>query len=197
MQIPDSAIRDTAAAVFADPAYNRTSLLDRLGAWLLDVLEAVFLRFGPAQPSPALFWTIVTLTSALVLLVIGRTLYGVHLARTPRARDPRPKSVVDNDGPGWDHARELAARGDYTAAAHALYAALLALIARREGIEIHASKTIGDYIRDLRRKASARLPGFRSFALMYETIIYGIGACDRDRYERLHGLALRVMESGG
>jgi hypothetical protein len=197
MQIPDSAIRDTAAAVFADPAYNHTSLLDRLGAWLLDVLEAVFLRFGPARPSPALFWTIVALTITLVLLVIGRTFYGVLLARNPRAHSPRAKSAADNGGLAWEQARELAARADYTAAAHALYAALLGLIARREDVEIHASKTIGDYTRDLRRKTSARLPGFHDFARTYESVIYGIGVCDRDRYERLHGLALRVVEPGG
>jgi hypothetical protein len=195
MQIPDSVIRDAATTVFADGAYHRTSLLDRLGAWLLDVLEAVFIRLGPAQASPTVFWVIVVLTSSFVLLVLGRTIYGVRLARTSRV-------LLRNSGRGsgdperdWARARELAAGGDYTRAAHALYAALLALIATQDNIELHSSKTIGDYTRELRRRASHALAGFRDFAHAYETVIYGIGFCDRERYERLHGLAARLIQS--
>lgn len=197
LQIPESAIRDTAAVVFADPAYNRTSLLDRIGAWLLDVLEAIFLRIGPARASPALFWTVVGLTGGLVLLVLGRTLYGLHLARSGRSRFTGARNGAQDPADAWQHARELAVRGEYTAAAHALYAAMLDRIAGHGEIELHASKTIGDYTRDLRRQSSIRLPGFRDFARTYETVIYGLGACDRDRYDRLHGLARRVFETHG
>lgn len=196
MQLPESAVRDTAAAIFADPAYNRTSLLDRLGAWLLEGLEAILMRFGPARPSPTLFWFVVVLISAFVLLVLGRTLYGIHIARAARSNGARGRGVDDGATDAWNRALALAAAADYTAAAHALYAALLARIARREDIALHDSKTIGDYTRDLRHRASGRLPGFREFAALYETIIYGLGVCDRERYERLQGLALRVMESG-
>lgn len=196
MQLPESAIRDTAATIFADPAYNRTSLLDRLGAWLLEGLEAILLRFGPATPSPTLFWFVVVLVSGFVLLVLGRMLYGIHIARAARPEHSRGPGAGDAAADAWNRALALAAAADYTAAAHALYAALLALIARREDIDLHDSKTIGDYTRDLRHRASGRLPGFREFARLYETIIYGLGVCDRERYERLHGLALRVMESG-
>lgn len=194
MQIPDSEIRDAAAAVFSDPAFHRVSLLDRLGAWLLEVLEALFVRIGPARPSPALFWTVVTLTGVLVLLILGRALYGIRLSRSLRGK----RLSGESDGTrGFDlsKARDLAARGDYTAAAHALYSALLSALASRDGIELHASKTIGDYIRDLRKRASRALPAFRDFAHAYEVVIYGIGFCDRERYERLHGLAERMMHS--
>lgn len=196
MQLPEAAVRDTAAAIFADPSYNRTSLLDRLGAWLLEGLEAILMRFGPARPSPTLFWFVVALISVFVLLVLGRTLYGIHIARVARSKRSHGRGGGDGAPDAWNRALALAAGADYTAAAHALYAALLALIARREDIELHDSKTIGDYTRDLRHRASGRLPGFREFARLYETVIYGLGVCDRERYERLHGLALRVMESG-
>lgn len=193
MQIPDSAIRDAAAAVFSDPAFHRTSLLDRLGAWVLELLQALFVRLGPARPSPALFWAVVVLTAILVLLVLGRTLYGVRLSRSLRGSRRSDADAAR----GFDAAlaRELAARGDYTAAAHALYGALLATLASRDGIELHDSKTIGDYTRDLRRRASRALPTFRDFGHAYEAVIYGIGFCDRERYERLHGLAERMTHS--
>jgi hypothetical protein len=94
----------------------------------------------------------------------------------------------------WVAARRYAAHGDYTSAAHALYAALLQAVAARGDAELHESKTIGDYVRDLAARPSRFLGGFREFARSYETVIYGIGSCDRDRYEQLHGLALRIID---
>ncbi|MGH7500361.1 MAG: DUF4129 domain-containing protein [Longimicrobiales bacterium] len=197
MQIPAAAIRDTAAAVFGDPDFNRTSLLDRVGAWLLDVLQAILVGIGPTRASPLLFWSVIALIGIIVLLLLGRALYGARLMRSGGPHRLRTGPGRQETGDAWRLARELAARGDFTAAAHALYAALLRLIAGRGEIELHDSKTIGDYVRDLRARSSGRLPGFRDFAQTYETVIYGLGFCDRDRYEQLHGLARRVNEASG
>ena len=91
----------------------------------------------------------------------------------------------------------LAARGDYTAAAHALYAALLDAGARQDQIKIHPSKTAGDYVREVRRISSPIFPGFRDFARAYEFVIYGLGVCDRERYERLLSIALPIVAPHG
>jgi hypothetical protein len=49
----------------------------------------------------------------------------------------------------------------------------------------------------MRARASASLvQAFREFARGYEYVVYGIGECDRDRYERLHGLADRILSHG-
>ena len=44
------------------------------------------------------------------------------------------------------------ADGNFNAASHALYAALLERIARSGAVALHASKTGGDYWRELRRR---------------------------------------------
>jgi hypothetical protein len=87
----------------------------------------------------------------------------------------------------------LAAAGQYTDAAHALYAALLEGVARREQLRLHPSKTAGDYLRELRRRSSQLVPTFRDFARLYEVVVYGLGSCDRDRYERLYVLATGML----
>jgi hypothetical protein len=94
----------------------------------------------------------------------------------------------------WAEAQRLAAAGQYTEAAHALYAALLESIARGEELHLHPSKTVGDYARELRRRSSALLPRYRDFARSYEVVVYGLGICDQDRYERLYSLASGMVE---
>ncbi|MGH7471569.1 MAG: DUF4129 domain-containing protein, partial [Longimicrobiales bacterium] len=81
--------------------------------------------------------------------------------------------------------------------AHALYAGILAALAGRGEVELHESKTIGDYLRDLSARSSAFRVRYRDFARSYEVVIYGIGFCDRERYERLLGLAHYIIEPRG
>jgi hypothetical protein len=195
-QLPAAAIRDTVTAVFRDPAFNRTSLLQRLGAWLLDLLEAVFSRLRPGPVPTPVFWIMVVLLGLVAAALLARTLALVELTRG-RKRRPAAAGTAAAGMDAWAAARQHAARGDYTAAAHALYAALLAALAGPEAIELHESKTIGDYQRELSRRASVRLPRFRDFARTYETVIYGLGFCDQNRYERLQGLAQGMLEPGG
>jgi hypothetical protein len=90
-------------------------------------------------------------------------------------------------------AQRLAAGGDFTGAAHALYAALLLAAARSERLELHPSKTAGDYARDLRARSSSLFSRFREFARSYEFVIYGVGECDQARYERLRTLAAPIV----
>lgn len=195
-QIPESAIRDTVEAIFRDAAYSRTSPLQRFGAWLLDVIQWILLRLRPGHMSSTVYWVFVAVLIALAASILGRAGYLLYLERGGFRRKRRYASATEalESGDAWTAARQLAARGDYTSAAHALYAALLQAVAAVGDIEPHASKTIGDYIRDLRTRSSRFLGAFGEFARSYETVIYGIGSCDRDRYERLHGLALRIMD---
>jgi hypothetical protein len=146
-----------------------------------------------------LFWFMTAALGAFLFALLVRTAYTMRLQRRGLAGERRETAAGRRGQPvdAWQLARGHAARGDYTAAAHALYAALLDAIAGRGEIDLHESKTIGDYLRDLVTRSSTRVPRFREFARSYEVVIYGLGFCDRDRYERLHGLAQRVVESGG
>jgi hypothetical protein len=93
----------------------------------------------------------------------------------------------------WGDAERLANAGQYTDAAHALYRGLLSDMARQDQIQLHHSKTVGDYGRDLRRRSSSLAPRYRDFARTYETVVYGLGTCDRERYERLFTLATGIV----
>ena len=62
----------------------------------------------------------------------------------------------------------------------------------------HPSKTIGDYVRELRR-ASAKgsvgslLNTFTDFARVYEVVVYRDGSCDANRYATLRELVVPLM----
>jgi hypothetical protein len=92
----------------------------------------------------------------------------------------------------WALAQQLASEGRYTDAAHALYGALLARVAARVPLRLHPSKTAGDYARDLRGTAPSVFAPFREFARSYEVVIYGLGSCDRRRFQTLMELAGRI-----
>jgi len=201
-QIPEQTIRRVVETVFGSEDYSRTSWLIHFRDWLGRLLARFFAWLAPAfgvlRRSPPLFWAVLIVLGLLTAAAVARWLYLWRARNALRAA-----------GAGWDHlasrsrsdawsaAQMLAARGDYTAAAHALYAALLDAGARQEQIKIHPSKTAGDYVREVRRISSPIFPGFRDFARAYEFVIYGLGVCDRERYERLLSIALPIVAPHG
>lgn len=198
VQVPASGIRDAVDEVFRDPAYNRVSLLDRLLAWFGDVLEAVLSRIAPGTAPGGVYWILV-IVIALVALGVAIRL-GAFVALDRRAVRRLAAGMGGAGGAGrdaWALAADHASRGDHTAAAHALYTALLGSIAAGGHLDLHESKTTGDYVRELARRRAAFLAGFRDFARTYDFVIYGLGACDRDRYDRLHFLARNIVKVNG
>jgi hypothetical protein len=185
--IARSAIADTVAAVFRAPEFNPQRGLFGLPSPLwwtkfvdfsLDPRVARWLGIG------VLFLVAV---AALVIWLRSSMLDRQYGA----AADGRAK-VGARDA--WAAAQELAAAGDYTGAAHALYIALLGDRARRELLRLHPSKTVGDYLRELRRRPAAPIDVMRDFARTYELVAYGLRPCDADRYARLHTLAARAID---
>lgn len=188
----DDAARRAAATVFADDAYDRSlrrTLLDRVLRWVGDLID----RLGEAAgAAPAWRWVAVALLVVLAVAILARV---IVLARSAdgaslpgsRARRGRP------DRDPWAEARRLADAGDHTAAAHALYQALLVALARRERLRLHASRTVGDYGRALRARSSPLAAPYREFARTYEVVVYGEGHCDAARWERLLAMALPML----
>jgi hypothetical protein len=198
-QIPDSVIADTAAAVFAGDEYARArpSLLERAYDWLRDF-------FAPARDAAAdsvpLFWFMIAAGAVLVLLVVGRATYLARMRQGLRASESgegRPSAGRARKGDPWRTAEDLAAAGEFTEAAHSLYLALLDAMSRRERLRLHPAFTVGDYVRALRSRSSTLFARFREFAMSYETVVYGIGVCDLERYERLRTLALPIIQGDG
>ena len=188
-QLPEQTIHRAVQAVYAVPTYNRTSLWSRFWDFVGEMFHRfvlwIFPAFGVLRKSPPLFWTLIVGLALLTAAVIARSLY-LWRART----------ALRIAGQGWEM-QQLAARGDFTAAAHALYAALLDAGARQNQLRLHPSKTAGDYVREVRKRSSPIFPGFRDFARAYELVIYGLGECNRDRYERLLSLALPIVRPHG
>jgi hypothetical protein len=190
-RLDEQTIADTVAAVFAAPAFNiPESTLSRLLQWLRDVLPD-WLIDSENQDR-----VILAVAIALVAALLTRWAYEEWLMRRmPGSVSVRRSGTVKGDP--WLAAQELAAAGDFTGAAHALYLALLDLLARRDHVRLHPSKTVGDYVREVRRRAPAALGPVGEFARSYEVVAYGDRACDADGYHRLRSLVSSVMESRG
>jgi len=132
----------------------------------------------------------VVVVGVLVLGVLGHLVLGGYVPGASEAPWRRGGPGADVDP--WGLAQRLAAEGQYTDAAHALYSALLARVSARVSLRLHPSKTAGDYARDLRGAAPSLNGPFREFARNYEVVIYGLGSCDEQRFRTLSQLAGRI-----
>lgn len=180
-----TAIHDTVAAIVRQESYHRSlreSLLQRFFRWLGDLFDWLFqsLKGTPYGRGVA-----IGAAAVLALLIIGRLVYATRLRseREAHLRSERGRSGSTSDP--WSEAEQLAAEGRFTEAAHALYRATLARLARRAHLRVHASKTTGDYVRELRARSSPAYDGFRQFGRRYDRIIYGHGSCDAESYAAL------------
>jgi hypothetical protein len=197
--VSESTIRDVVDSVFRAPEFNHFSLWSKLWEWLGHLLQRVGAALQPflsaLRGSPPLFWTVIVILAAMLVAVLARATYlwyrrslnaaaGGTWESAPHRRDGRDP---------WMLAQELAAAGNFTDAAHALYLALLEAVARQQQLRLHPSKTVGDYRRELRSRSSSLFTRFRDFARSYEAVIYGLGSCDRERYERLYELAVPIV----
>ena len=190
-------------AVFRQAAYTK-----RQPGWLARKFSEVWdwiaahwpLKGSTRHSDPFLFWTCIAVLAAFLVAILARAWY-LGYVRRDQGVGARPLPTAPSraalGGDPWLMAQRFAAGGDFTTAAHALYAALLEGVARRGQVKLHPSKTIGDYVRELRAKSSAFFARFREFARAYEVVIYGSGHCDRERYERLQELALPIVQRNG
>jgi hypothetical protein len=180
--------------VFAAPDYSRSlreTVLDQIGQWLMAALRWVG---AAADDSPLLQRAVYAGTLLLVGALLARAAY-VALASARgdgRRRARGGRGDAERIDP-WRAAQSEAAAGRYTDAAHLLYRALLEAVSRQDAVRLHPSKTVGDYVRELRARRSAVFAPFRDFARAYETVVYGAGSADRDRYETLYALAAPIV----
>ena len=190
-------------AVFNQAAYvkRQPSWLARMIQRALDwIAEQLSHMTAMRRASPTAFWTVIAIVGAIALAIVARLAW-VSYMRRKRGIAARP--VLAGGGAGghardpWTAAQQYAASGDFTAAAHALYAALLATIARRGLVRLHPSKTAGDYARELRARSAAGFSLFRDFARAYDVVVYGSGVCDEERWEWLRQLAIPIVQGDG
>lgn len=174
VRISEERVRETTASVFARAHFSR----DR--SWL-DGLEIPLPDW-----SARVWWTLVAI--ALSMIVISAMAQWIPQAAYSRSGG-RSSGPGRSSRDGWELANELAARGDYSAALHALFGALVLTLGRAQEVDPHPAKTVGDYARELTTRRSAIAGPFRDFAMRYERTLYGGTIPDRAAYEALAGMA--------
>lgn len=180
----DAAIRDTITAIAKQTGYQRElgqSAFNRVLRWLWDRFEEFL---GALKGVPHGREIALVLLVLVILLIIARIVIGVRaeenagrIGARGHAQAGRTVSLAE--------AERLAASGDFTAAAHVLFSALLMAGAARGEFRVHPSKTTGDYVRDLRRKRANWLSPFQSFRSRYDRVIYGEMLCKAEDYDAL------------
>ena len=186
--LPASVIHDTVAAVVRDPAYHRDlqeSLWSRLFQWLGELwgwLVGLIGRSGLARPIGYGLLALVVVAIVLRLFVVSRAADESRSARSTRRRDERVDDLLALG-------RRLAGEGRFEEAAHAMYRAVLLSVARTERLRLDASKTSGDYARELRARGSPAGVPFRAFARRFDDGVFGHGGCDARLIDDLERLA--------
>jgi hypothetical protein len=182
---PRAAIHDTVAAIVKQTPYRRDltrSLLDRILEWISEGFARLVNAVGDV-PHGRFVATIAF--TIVVILIVARVFYSARLRNGDEAGRVTGRSRGTNSSDPWREAELLAANGQYTEAAHALYRAALHMLAAQALVRLHQSKTSGDYARELRRLGAPVAAPFRRFGSRYDRIIYGEGACDATQYTAL------------
>lgn len=184
-------VHDTVAAIAAGPAYggNRESLIGR------------FLRFVIREINDFLNWMRGSLDARIIIYVALVVVLAAVIGRITierRAADRRRRGL-SNRGTRrdrrdqWQVAADLAAEKRFIDASHALYAAVLERLTNAQLVRFHASKTNGDYARELRRNGSAIAHDFLAFGRDFDRTVFGHTQPTSSDYERLLNGAEQMM----
>jgi hypothetical protein len=185
---PPGVVHDTVAAVARQVLYRRgltNSIGERMLEWLSQLIERLVRAVGGSGVPRAIGFAIVTM---IVLLVVARFVIAAS-ARDDGARLGRKRSRAERGDDPFDSAERLANDGRFEDAAHALYRGVLLSLARSERLRLDASKTSGDYARDLRARSSSAHQPFRAFARRFDVAVYGHGPIDAALIADLWSLA--------
>jgi len=154
--------------------------------WIARVIAAIFETVSETPGAGRIVQFTLYGLVAILVVVLGYRLFRHYQATRGHAPNRFNTDDVTNL---WKDAERAAAAGDYTAAAHLLYAALIRMLVLRGVLRFHPSKTSGDYVRELRRGDSGiLLTPFVDFVRAYEVVVYRDGTCDAPRYAMLRAL---------
>lgn len=181
---PAPAVHDTVAAIARQAAYERNVGRTAWQDFWTAVLRAIKSMFDFFRGSAAGRHVTLVLVGLLVAAIVIHFILAALAARdAPAAADARPARERGTDA--WREAERLASAGQFTEASHALLAALLSGFAQKGEVRLHASKTAGDYARELARRGSPARAAFQQFRRRYDAVIFGTGTCDAAGYAAL------------
>jgi hypothetical protein len=184
-------VHDTVAAIAEQPAYGhgaRRSLLGRVFRYLIDRLADLF---DAVRGSANARLILVLAIGAVVLMIVARIVVDRQFAEARHGRsDVRVRAGERTNF--WSAAEESAQRGAFAEACHLVLAGVLDGLVRSGAVKWHASKTNGDYARELRRRNSPHYASFRAFAIDADRVLYGFHAPTNDDYVRLRDAGRRI-----
>jgi hypothetical protein len=174
-------------------AYHR-SFWSSLGGRLLLELGRLAMRMIEAMRGiPGGRTTVLTVLALLLALIVWRLFLAAEWGDEMLMRRKGTGARATRIDP-WTESERLAAEGDYMGAAHALYQAVLRRLAASERVRVHASKTSGDYARDLRRRGSPLAASFQRFGRRFDHVVFGKSVCTADDYAALRQDAMGIPE---
>jgi hypothetical protein len=175
-----------------DRAYQRSILGSLLGRAFMAVIDFVSRLLRAAQQIPGGRTTVVIVVLVIVGLIAARIVVTAEWRGDVIQRRGNGGRSIRSDR--WSDAERLAAAGDYTGAAHALYQAVLRRLAGADRIRLDASKTSGDYSRELRRRGSPAATAFQRFGRRFDHVIFGIGECSAQEFAAMLREASEVTQ---
>jgi Domain of unknown function (DUF4129) len=177
-------IHDTVAAIVRQPAYAvpvRQSILGRvlqtIFRWIRDLLEQI-------KAWPNARYLLIAAIVLIVIVIAGRIVIAQQLEARRRI-GVGLRAIGGERRDYWALAAELDAAGNYVAACHAVYVGVLDALTRTGAVRYHASKTSGDYARDLRQRQSPVAGDFAAFARQFDRSVFGWAAPAHEDYVRL------------
>jgi hypothetical protein len=185
-------IHDTVAAIARQAAYAtpiRQSILGRiLGSlfrWIRDLLERI-------KEWPDARYLLIAVVVLLILVIAGRIVIAQQM-EARRLAGAGLRAIGGERRDYWALAAELDAAGNHVGACHAIYIGVLDALSRTGAVRFHASKTSGDYARDLRQRQSPIAGEFAAFARQFERSVYSWSAPAHDDYVRLSRTAEGIV----
>jgi hypothetical protein len=187
-------IHDTVAAIARQPEYGGAARQSLIGRFFRYVIGRIGDLFDWMRGSLDARIVVIAAVVLVALVVIGRIV--VERQLSDRRRSSRGAGVARGQRQDfWRLADELASERRFAEASHALYAAVLNALASEGLVKYHASKTNGDYARELRRAGSPRAAAFRAFALAFDRAAYGTVEVTASVYEQLRRDAQLALEA--
>lgn len=182
------------AEILSGPEFQsaQPGLLHRMMAAVLDalgeLLRSIVLRTS-AGPGEVLAWALGAAATVVLVLALGRAAGRLVVRRRLGGRRvTAPDRAGVRTAAGWLRAAaERAERGDYRAAATALYQAVLLALDGAGVVAFHPSKTPGEYAAE----AGAKAPGedAERFLADFQRAAFGLQAPAAGAYRRLELLA--------
>jgi len=177
-------VHDTVAAIVAQPHFatqQRQSLIVRFLQFIFsEIRQLLDLMRGSIDGRIIVVAALVV----IALIVISRIVADRRLALRRRFSSGAVGAHASRRD-AWATAREMAAQGHLLDASHVLYSALLETLSRSGAIRFHASKTAGDYARELRRAGAPTASDFLAFAREFDRAVYGRGTVTRAEFDAL------------